>query len=588
MNLNTTKKAGSLRRRAERDPRMQDPPPLPRTEADALRLVHELEVHQIELEMQNIQLLHARDEAEAILEKYTDLYDFAPVGYFTLTADESIRLVNLTGSVLVGVERSKLIGRSFGVLLSREDRSRFRTFLQQAFASEGRQSAEFELAGSGMFSRVVNIEAQRSFHGSECNAVMVDITERKRAEETSSRSAELFSALISLAPAGVYVVDSSFRLQQANPIAMRVFENVHPLIGRDFSEVIRKIWPRRIADQIVGNFRWTLESGESFLSPPFHERRRDTRLKEDYEWQIQRVTLSTGEYGVVCFFSNITERVRAEAAQRRVDVLASSNLKLKEEMIRRQVVQEDLRAVRIEQSRLLKQSRLQQKQMRELSHRILEAQEDERERISRELHDVIAQTLVGINVHLAALSEASASDPVGLQTQISHTHLLVENAVEIVHNFARELRPTMLDDLGLIPALQTFMREFIAETGIRVSLKASAKVEQLTGAVRATLYRIVQEALTNVSRHAKASRAEVRIECLDDTISMVIRDNGQGFNTRGKKHNRLGLVGMRERVEMIGGSFGVESAAGESTTVHLEIPMGKNVARLRGKRDSEK
>ena len=117
MNSRTNKDAAALRRRAERDSRKQDAPPLPHTEADARRLVHELEVHQIELEMQNVELRHARDDAEAMLEKYTDLYDFAPVGYFTLAADGVIRLVNLTGSIMVGVERSKLIGRSFGMLL---------------------------------------------------------------------------------------------------------------------------------------------------------------------------------------------------------------------------------------------------------------------------------------------------------------------------------------------------------------------------------------------------------------------------------------------------------------------------------------
>lgn len=588
MNSRTNKDDAALRRPAARDSRKHDAPPLPHTEADAHRLVHELEVHQIELEMQNIQLLQARDEAESILEKYTDLYDFAPVGYFTLAENEVIRMVNITASTLVGVERSKLIGHPFGVLLSREDGSRFRDFLHKVFSDEGKHSADFDLTGRDLIPRVVNLEAKRLHHETECNVMMVDVTARKRAEEIAHRSEMLFAALVSQAPGGVYVVDSGFRLQQANPIAMRIFENVHPLVGRDFSQVIRKLWPRRIADQIVGHFRQTLESGKSYQSPPFSERRRDTGLKEIYEWQIQRVTLPVGEYGVVCFFNDITDRVRAETSQRQVDALASSNLKLKQEIVRRQLAQEDVRASRMEQSKLLKQSRLQQKQLRALSHRFLNAQEDERKRISRELHDVIAQTLLGINVSLAGLGEATASDRVGLQSEIFHTHLLVENAVETVHRFARELRPTILDDLGLIPALQTFMNGFIADTGVRVSLKASAKVDQLTGTVRTALYRIVQEALTNVSRHAKASHAEVTIECLDGMILMEIRDNGRGFNTQGKKHNRLGLIGMRERVEMIGGKFFVESAVGESTTVHVEIPTGGRVTPRRSKHHGEK
>lgn len=570
----TNKINAALRRRAEWDSGKQDvPTPVPHTEADARRLVHELEVHRIELEMQNVELRQSRDEVELILDKYTDLYDFAPVGYFTLAADERIHLVNLTGSVLVGVERSKLIGRSFGMLISLKDRGRFKAFLKQVFANVNKQSADFELTGGHLKPRFVNLESQRSHQGAECSAVMVDITERKQAEDVLHRSEALFSTLVSQAPVGIYLVDSGLRLQQANPIAMRIFENVHPLVGRDFSAVMRTVWPRRIADQIVGHFRRTLETGEPFQSPPFSERRRDNGKKETYEWQIQRVTLPAGEFCVVCFFNNVTERMKADAAQRRIEVLAGSNLKLKQEIARRQVAQNDLRASRIEQSKILKQSRLQQIQLRELSHGVLNAQEEERKRISRELHDVIAQTLVGINVHLAALSKAAESDPADLQSHISRTQLLVEKAVEVVHNFALELRPTMLDDLGLVPALQTLMMRFMKDTGIRVSLKASAKVEKAGGAVRTALYRIVQESLTNVARHSGASRADVRIECIEGVVSMEVRDNGQGFNSNGKKHNCLGLLGMKERVEMIGGTFRVETTPGKSTAILVVVPL---------------
>ena len=103
------------------------------------------------------------------------------------------------------------------------------------------------------------------------------------------------------------------------------------------------------------------------------------------------------------------------------------------------------------------------------------------------------------------------------------------------------------------------------------------------GTVRTTIYRIVQESLTNVARHSKASRADVRIECLDGVISMEVRDNGQGFNPNGKKHDRLGLLGMRERVEMIGGTFRVETAPGKSTAVHVMVPLRKGTAKLPGR-----
>ena len=135
----------------------------------------------------------------------------------------------------------------------------------------------------------------------------------------------------------------------------------------------------------------------------------------------------------------------------------------------------------------------------------------------------------------------------------------------------------MLDDLGLIPALQVHMKQFMADTGIRVSLKAFAKIDQSATMVRTVLYRIAQEALTNVARHAKASHVEVSIESLENVIRMTIKDDGQGFQVSGKagskKKNRLGLIGMRERAEMIGGSFQVDSAPGGPTTVRVEIPV---------------
>src|SRR5439155_11023085 len=129
---------------------------------------------------------------------------------------------------------------------------------------------------------------------------------------------------------------------------------------------------------------------------------------------------------------------------------------------------------------------------------------------------------------------------------ISSTQQLVQDSVDIVHRFARELRPTVLDDVGLIPALQTFMKGFTRDTGIRVSLSAFAAVEEMNGDKRTVLYRVAQEALTNVARHAKATHAEVKIQKLDDAVCMKIKDNGKGFEQQrvlhAKKGERLGLL----------------------------------------------
>lgn len=259
--------------------------------------------------------------------------------------------------------------------------------------------------------------------------------------------------------------------------------------------------------------------------------------------------------------------------------LTASNLALSMEIARRKVAEEALKKSKRHYSQLLKQSDRLQEQLRRLSRLILSAQEEERKRISRELHDVIAQTLAGINIRLAALKKNTAVNTKGLDRNITRTQFLVEKSVNLVHQFARELRPTALDDLGLIPALHSFMKNFTTRTGVHSCLTAFAGVEQLDTIKRTVLFRVAQEALTNVARHAKASRADVNIQKLPDCISMKIKDNGRSFSVNRALHassgKRLGLLGMRERLEMVGGNFDVESVPGKGTTVISQIPLGK-------------
>jgi PAS domain S-box-containing protein len=153
------------------------------TAEDTVRLLHELRVHQIELEMQNEQLQQARAKAETFLAQYTDLYEFAPAGYLTLDREGTIRLVNLTSVRLLGVERSRLVKRRFGQFVAESDRRVFSDFLEKVFASQAKESCEVTLPQEGSQPLVVRIEGTRSADGQECRAVVLDITARKRAEE---------------------------------------------------------------------------------------------------------------------------------------------------------------------------------------------------------------------------------------------------------------------------------------------------------------------------------------------------------------------------------------------------------------------
>src|SRR5581483_7191321 len=163
-----------------------------------------------------------------------------------------------------------------------------------------------------------------------------------------------------------------------------------------------------------------------------------------------------------------------QSLRQRTAALAASNQQLKEEVAQRKSAEESLRKSEQHYGQLLEQSRLMQEQLRMLSRQLLLAQEEERKKISRELHDVIAQTLTSINVQLATLRNKASLSTRGLERRIARTQRLVVQSVNIVHQFARELRPTVLDDLGLVPALHTFMKHFGAQTGIRVSLSAFA------------------------------------------------------------------------------------------------------------------
>jgi signal transduction histidine kinase len=268
-----------------------------------------------------------------------------------------------------------------------------------------------------------------------------------------------------------------------------------------------------------------------------------------------------------------------ESLSQRTVELAASNLELNAEIAQRKAVEAALKKSQRHYSELLAQSDRMQEQLRQLSRQILSAQEDERKKISRELHDVIAQTLTGINIRLAALKKEAGLNTKGLERSIERTQKLVEKSVDIVHQFARELRPAVLDDLGLIPALHSFVKLFSQRTRIHVDLKVFAGVEQLDSNKRTILYRVAQEALNNVARHAQASRVEVSIQKLAGGIAMKIHDNGKSFVVadvlKAKGRKRLGLLGMRERLEMVGGNFGVESAPGQGTTIIAQIPLGK-------------
>jgi signal transduction histidine kinase len=211
-------------------------------------------------------------------------------------------------------------------------------------------------------------------------------------------------------------------------------------------------------------------------------------------------------------------------------------------------------------------------QLKELSARLVQAQEEERRALSRELHDEVGQALSAVLVELRNLS-------VGLQIRSDEQSLrhietikgLVESTVRLVRNMALLLRPSMLDDLGLIPALKWQARETSKRTSMDVTVAAELDSDELPDEYKTCIYRVVQEALHNCARHSHATSVGIRVELAQERLRLSIRDNGQGFDVVHTKG--LGLLGIQERVTRLGGTLQVYSQPRSGTTLSVELPL---------------
>ena len=206
-----------------------------------------------------------------------------------------------------------------------------------------------------------------------------------------------------------------------------------------------------------------------------------------------------------------------------------------------------------------------------LSARLVAAQENERRAISRELHDEVGQELSGVLVEMANLSTMIRTADPEAGDKAGEIKRLVEESIRVVRNMALLLRPSMLDDLGLVPALEWQAREVSKRGGIRVKVAAEGVSEDLPEEHKTCVYRVVQEALHNIVQHAGARNASVSVRQERGRLLLAIEDDGAGFNPR--QQRGMGLLGMQERVTNLGGTFVVDSGPGQGTDLRIELPL---------------
>ncbi|MBX5494439.1 MAG: sensor histidine kinase [Bryobacteraceae bacterium] len=210
-------------------------------------------------------------------------------------------------------------------------------------------------------------------------------------------------------------------------------------------------------------------------------------------------------------------------------------------------------------------------ELRHLSMKLRHAQEDERKEISRELHDEVGQKLTALRMELGSLGRLRFTQDGEFAERLEEVKLLAEQSLRSIRDIAAGLRPTMLDDLGLQPALQRQARQFSRHTGIPVVTEVRGEIANLQERHKVYIYRIVQESLTNCARHSGAKRINIVLEGNPDGVNLLVEDDGVGFD-RSRQRSGIGLIGMEERVRELRGSLEVESRPGEGTRIRVHIP----------------
>ncbi len=617
----------------------------PKSDADSQRLLHELQVHQIELEMQNTEQRQTRDELETSLENFTDLYDFAPVGYFTISAAGVINQVNLTGTNLVGIERARLVNRFFGTLVVPELRPVFHAFLKKVFASQTKLFIDLELLGqSGQPLRAVNLEARRLLNGQECRVAVMDITARKRVEETQRRVEVLAASNKKLEAEIIHrqAVEQSLKqseqlqtglliearqhqaeMRQLSREVLQAQEEERKRISRELHEVIAQLRTRLAeaeetlrairhgeVDSVLvagkaGSQVFTLEgAGHAYrmLIESMNEGAltltRDKTILYANDCFARMVKLPLEQVAGSSFrrFLSVADRALLRPLMKMV---ANTGAKIQVQL---QVSDGSWLPVQISVREIAKDSshrltlgmvvtdmtevRRNEEILRALTNRVVQVQEAERGRVALELHDGITQLLCAILVRCQTLAEQLPTQDSPARREAIKLRDLLGEAAEEVERISRNLRPSVLNELGLVAVLGDTSTEFAQRTGVRVQLTCPKLAERLPADTELALYRIFQEALKNVAQHARARRVTVQLIKQDGAIQLTITDDGIGFEpgrrvSRRKGKGGFGLLGMLERTTFAAGTMQVKSAPGKGTTVQVQIPLAVRIRKIK-------
>jgi len=402
-----------------------------------------------------------------------------------------------------------------------------------------------------------------------------DVTERIQAEHTLRESQERFRLLVEgIKEYAIFQLDREGNVASWNAGAQRLKGyNSAEIIGRHFSvfypqEDLMNNKPREILAQAARQGRSEDEG--------WRVRKDGSRF-----WANVVITALRDSEGNLLGFAKLTRdttenRERAEAltkakellelrVEQRTAVLTRVNDEMRTEIAERQHAEEELRKSR--------------DQLRALAARLQSVREEERTYMAREIHDELGQACTAIKMDLALIGRKLTKRQTALRAKVDSSMQLVDDTIVTLRRIASELRPRTLDDLGLPAALESQAQEFEGRTGIHCSVILPPERLMLDTDRSTTIFRIFQESLTNVARHAHATRVEARLRRENDRIIFQVFDNGTGFDPEvAKARKSLGLVGMQERALLLNGEFKAEGVTGSGTTMTLTIPLPPSIA----------
>lgn len=749
---------------------IQHAPAIPVRPAE--ELLHELQVQRIELEMQNDELRRAQIALEESRDRYLDLYDFAPVGYLTLTREALIAEINLTGATLLGEERGKLLQRRFSVLVPADQHDRWHQHFMRALQHDGKHSCELQLLRSGrsrFHAHLTSLRLTKNDAPPMLRISLTDVTELRDAEERYSKLFDEASDAIAFADADTgellelnqaladmverdksellgqsqkilhpdtssSPVSSSFEHHRTDKLGEVIETEVITRDGKRRNVAIRAsaitlhgrkmlfgifrdITERKHSEERERRLRHILDSTldmififapdtlhfvymnkgaiensgysqerllqmaapevipqlpeqacRTFLAPLISGKKETLRCetilrRQDgsdlpVEVQIQLVREEEEDSGLfVAIVRDITARKLAEkefwqqkslmwqvidsdpnmifvkdasgkfilANQTMADFygvtiqnligknnreihphtqdvdgfLASDRdvIESKREVtlteavrlpngrqywyltVKRPLLQADgsvnVLGIAVDITEL-KQSEIKLAEsyakLQRLSLYLENARADERAKIALNLHDEMGATLAAMKMRVAWLASKLPPDMPHLATEAAHIAELVSDGIRIVRQIVTQLRPNLLDDIGLVAALKDYVKIFEQHTKIECTLVLPEEEFALDRDQSATVFRIIQESLNNVAKHAQASHVEIIIALHDGSLHLAVKDNGIGFDPAAPKEHSFGLLGIKERALMVDGEATIDSAPGRGTQVSVNIP----------------